>query len=215
MSFNRLNWDPCTYKYNVNQSVDAANYAIKTPRPDCTACFPYDSTVQHGHNGFPIGADLERHGTIGNCVGRPLVDVDSELRTITRHNSRCPTEKYLPGQEFCGSFTPLRNCQAVPSETTRISNPPCTLRSTGWNRWEWLCKNPQDKCLVPFDYNVSSRTVIRDNHRPCIEEPINQAPALPSANNSDDVYAAPGACQWDQIPNFTSTHWRQCCQATV
>ena len=24
------------------------------------------------------------------------------------------------------------------SEDTRLSNPPCNLRGTGWNRWEWL-----------------------------------------------------------------------------
>lgn len=207
MSFNRLNWDPCTYKYNVNQSVDAATYGLQTPRPDCAACFPADTNIQHGKNGFPIDA---QGGGISQCATRPMVDVDSEMRRLNKPGSRCPVEKYIPNEDFCGSYTALRDCRALPVETTRISNPPCTLRSTGWNRWEWLCKNPQDKSLIPFDYGISSRTVIKDNHRPCIEEPINQAVALPA--DTDDVYKGAEACQWGHLPNFTSTHWRTCCE---
>jgi hypothetical protein len=203
MSFNRPNWDSCTYKFKVNQSVDAARYGIETPRPDCLACHPFDPSVNHGQRGFPTDIN-------GQCVKKPLIDVDSELRTLNRASSRCPVEKYLPQEkEFCESIQPLRDCRAIPNETTRISNPPCTLRGTGWNRWEWLCQNPQDKSLIPFDYNVSSRTVIKDNHRPCLDVPINQSAALPPLNNSDDVYVGPTPCQYGAMPNFTSLHWRQ------
>lgn len=204
MSFNRLNWDQCTYKFNVNQSVDAATYGIKTPRPECLSCFPVDPLVNQGQRGFPVAEN-------GTCANRLLIDVDSELRIINRPASRCPIEKYLPqDKEFCGSQLPLRDCRSIPTETTRISNPPCTLRSTGWNRWEWLCRNPQDKALIPFDYNISSRTIVKDNHRPCIETPINQSPALPPLNNSDAVYRGPEPCQYGKLPTFTSVHWRQC-----
>ena len=37
----------------------------------------------------------------------------------------------------------FKECDMPTAEETRQSNPPCNLRGTGWNRWEWLCKNPQ------------------------------------------------------------------------
>ena len=43
----------------------------------------------------------------------------------------------------------------IPAEDTRLSNPSCNLRGTGWNRWEWLCLNPQDRVEIPFDFNDS------------------------------------------------------------
>ena len=52
-----------------------------------------------------------------------------------------------------------KDCQ-IPAEDTRLSNPSCNLRGTGWNRWEWLCLNPQEKVEVPFDYNISNRIIV-------------------------------------------------------
>ena len=54
---------------------------------------------------------------------------------------------------------------------THYYNPPCTLRGTGWNRWEWLCQNPQNRAIVPFNrglfIGVNTNLMARDNHRPC------------------------------------------------
>jgi hypothetical protein len=141
----------------------------------------------------------------------PLVDVDSELKLINRRASSCPTQKYLPsGKPYC-SMKHFEACdRMVPREDTRISNPPCTMRSTGWNRWEWLCKNPQEKALVPFDYNINNRLVVKDNHRPCVPAPINQAPCLPSHNNSDQVIQYNLESCMKPSTEFPSTTWRKC-----
>lgn len=205
MSFNRLNYDACTYKHNVKQSIGAADYYIGTPRVDCRACFPTDPSIMlgFGHPG-PIS------GGIGGavCKDKPLTDVSSELLGITRKASNCPDEKFTPdGGRFC-SLTEIKDCNSFPNESTRLSNPTCTLRGTGWNRWEWLCQNPQDKCLVPFDFNISNRLIVKDNHRPHIQKPINQINALPPANNDDNMYQPPQpACM---TPTFDepSTMWK-------
>jgi hypothetical protein len=73
-------------------------------------------------------------------------------------------------------------------------NPPCTLRGTGWNRWEWLCRNPQDNALMPFDAYVDTSLVIKDNHRPTLACPIDQAIAMPPGCRNVD--AAIGAPEW-------------------
>ena len=77
-----------------------------------------------------------------------------------KEGSRCP-DSYSKG------LTHWKDCM-IPAEETRTSNPPCNLRGTGWNRWEWLCLDPQERVEIPFDYNIDNRIVVKDNHRPCI-----------------------------------------------
>lgn len=196
MSFNRLNYDQCTYKHNLRQSIGTGDYQLNTPRIECTGCFPQDPKLTIGK----YGASL--------CGDKPLVDVDSELKIITRKASNCPTQKYLPQPTpFCNTVN-LQDCRSVPQEDTRLSNPPCTMRGTGWNRWEWLCQNPQDKVFVPFDFNVSNRLIVKDNHRPCIPKPVDQSMVLPPMNQSDDMYEY--RQQYDENTDIPSVHWRRC-----
>jgi hypothetical protein len=53
------------------------------------------------------------------------------------------------------------------------------LRGHGWNRWEWLCHDPQENVSRPFEWNVSNRILVKDNHRPCIPKPLDPTPVLP------------------------------------
>lgn len=199
MSFSRLNYDTCTYSHNLHQSVGAADYMLQAPRLECQACFPANPSVKLQARG---GALCEQPGWI---------DASSELLGLTRKATNCPSEKYLPSEKaFCKMSVPL-DCPQMPQEDTRLSNPPCTLRGTGWNRWEWLCRNPQDKALMTFDTNIQNRLVVKDNHRPCILKPMDPCASLPAANADDAMYADKDGwrspLQDVQIP---SVHWRKC-----
>jgi hypothetical protein len=203
MSFCGLNYDLCTYKHNLKQSVGKGDYMLGTPKMDCKVCFSTDPYLR-----------MDNGSGVSVCKTKPLVDVDSELKNITRQASSCPLKKYIPGDEYC-QLNPYPNCaSALPTEDTRISNPTCTMRCTGWNRWEWLCQNPQDKALVPFDYNINNRLVVKDNHRPCLPKPINQAAALPEFNDSDNmILYNPSTCM-QKTHQMPSTTWRKCCAYT-
>lgn len=203
MSFCRLNWDNCTYKQDLKQSIGSGDYVLGTPRVECRACFSTDPAIRMSSVPFVSTG-------ISTCAGNKLIDVDSELKLITRKASNCPTDKYLPLTKPICELNNFPDCQALPREDTRLSNPTCTLRCTGWNRWEWLCKNPQDKSLVPFDFNISNRIVVKDNHRPCIQEPINQSAALPPLNQSDDVVSYDSSTCNQKNTDVPSTHWRNC-----
>jgi hypothetical protein len=72
----------------------------------------------------------------------------------------------------------------APTEPTRYSNPPCTLKESGYNRWEWLCFNPQDKAILPFERNVAYRTVVKDNHVPCIPHVADATNSIPNRTNA-------------------------------
>lgn len=199
MNFTRLNYDTCTYKTNLRSSIGPGDYLLSTPTIECHNCFPYDPRYTPKGTGVAL------------CQNKPLVDVDSELMGITRKASSCPDDKYIPQPTpFCET-NKLRDCRAMPLEDTRLSNPPCTLRSTGWNRWEWLCQDPQSKAMVPFDYNVNYRLIVKDNHRPCIPVPVSQVPTLPNLNGDDRMVQNGTACSQisTEIP---STHWRKACE---
>lgn len=200
MSFNRLTYDTCTYKTNLRQSIGPGDHFLNTPTQECTACFSTDPNLRVARFGGAI------------CGDKPLIDVDSELMGLTRKASQCPVDHYIPGmprKQYC-NMMPIQDCRAIPTEDTRMSNPPCTLRGTGINRFEWLCWEPQAKALMPFDFMVNNRTIVKDNHRPCLPKPINQASIMPPGNASNDVVKMADMCSDPQhgIQGIPSTHWK-------
>ena len=63
--------------------------------------------------------------------------------------------------------TPL---QAAPDESTpqlfqRLVNPPCTLRATGWNRFEGLPHQPQLNYETPFDFFIPARSIDKERYK--------------------------------------------------
>jgi hypothetical protein len=175
MSFNRLNYDNGTYSHILKESIGPGSYMIETPRVDCEGCF------------FP-SPDIRLNAYGGAICEKELIDIDSDLMGISKRATNCPAGKYIPSsREVCTKKMP-KDCFGLTTEDTKLSNPPCTLRGTGWNRWEWLCTNPQTKALMPFDFMINNRTIVKDNHRPCVPHPMDQSDSLPPAENDCVVY---------------------------
>ena len=199
MSFNRLGYDTDAYKQQLNESVGPMDYMLNVPTP-CNTCYPENPAIT-----------LQKSGasTVGgsNFIN---VDVESELKGQTRNASNCPLEKFMPNCKQ-PNLVHYKDC-LIPSEDTRTSNPPCNLRGTGWNRWEWLCINPQDKVAfdntpngrLPFDSDISTTTMIKDNHRPCLPVPLDQRLALPE-NGGNFVNEDPLSC--DQVNCSVEKLW--------
>jgi hypothetical protein len=217
MSFNRLTYDTCSYNQVLLETTGPGIYQIGTPQNVCKPCHPSDPYIRLQG----MGASVSRN--------TPLIDVDSELLGIVRNNSRCPERKYLPG---CGipiqgnanagacaacqknsklcldhdkTAIEFNNC-FTNTEDTRLSNPPCTLRSTGWNRWEWLPLNPQDRVETPFDFEIDSRRIAKDNHRPCIPKPLDQTLVYPRTDNKPMCDSISAFCGVPTSP--PSVHWQ-------
>lgn len=206
MSFNRLNYDTCAYKQNLYQSVGPGEYMLTEPPNVEELCFSQSPQVRLQKTGVSVDPN------------KPLIDVDSELLNLTRAATNCPSRKYIPDGSQCGLTNPKdkednlkhgKDCY-FDVEDTRLSNPPCTLRGTGWNRWEWLCLDPQERVLIPFDYNISNRLVVKDNHRPCIPTPIDVDLSLPPdtgnikcgpINSTCSVPTGPPSIHWQDASN--------------
>ena len=174
MSFNRLDYDMCSYEHTLRESVGPGEYYLTTPPVACGPCHPNDPKYRIQRQGvIPTG---DQHST----------DVSSDLRNTIRHGSKCPSKKHLPKENKDGSMCAettnpyFKECDMPSQEDTRITNPACNLRGTGWNRWEWLALNPQDNVLQSFTHPpIQYRIVAKDNHRACIPTPLDQNIPLP------------------------------------
>lgn len=202
----RLNYDTCTYRHNLKRSVGPGDYVFDTPGSHCVNCLPDDPRMRSTRSGVTL------HGNPG------VVDVSSELQGLTRPATNCPDGLYTPSAHGCCDvlYVPpaCSDDRRMIAEDTRISNPPCTLRGTGWNRWEWLCQNPQARIEVPFDVQVNNRLVAKDNHRPSLPTPIDPALALPPRASmitaaDDQEMRVDVACSAPQL-NYPVVHWREC-----
>jgi len=197
MSFSRPRYDDCTYKHRLAETISPGEYMTQMPR-NCDNCAYYAP-----------GVILDGKG-VALCE-KELIDVDSELLGITRKYSQCPADKYLPSKDpFCKvNKDGFRECTDLVPEPTLISNPKCTNKETTVNRWEWLCQNPQQNALVPFDFLINNRLVVKDNHRPHLERPMDQSVALPPECNNHVIYD--WASRYTQSPvQYPSTQLATC-----
>lgn len=191
-AFTKLRFDPCTYQVDLRQSLGPGQYALDVPPVQhCTPCLTTDTRVQVGTSGSAL------------CTATPLIDVESELHNLSRRATGCPAGQYQAGTAACVG-APAPDCRAqssmLPTTDTRLNNPPCTLRGTGWNRWEWLCQDPQQRALVPFDSMVNTAIVAKDNHRPHVACPLDQTMALPRANQDLGAVSSDAQPHWaDQV----------------
>lgn len=190
MSFSRLNYDSCAYDKSLNESTSVGNYMLMQPKNNCNECF-FDSPY--------IRLDKSQ---VSTCDKTPLIDIDSELLGLKRTAKKCIVSE-MPKCEL----KHLKSCSDrnfLSPEDTRISNPSCTLRGTGWNRWEWLCENPQKYAEVPFTLNTNDKMMAKDNHRPIIPE-VNDTTNLISKDVK--CYTDSKVAKGEEIP---IVHWRSC-----
>lgn len=154
---------------------------------------------------------------VNTCVNMPLVDVDSDMLGITRRAGyanqfavpdmpkryvmrREPEEEGEGGVGVGASAKAPRSGGRVDEsngltlldgEDCRFSNPPSTLRGTGINRFEWLCRDPQELAISPHPRTpINYRLVAKDNHRPLIEQPMADRVSPYAPSRSSGAYSS-------------------------
>jgi hypothetical protein len=108
-------------------------------------------------------------------------DVESELRNLGR-----PTTRAVCGQEtgpadsptVRHTLTPMPEVE-FPRTYERLVDPPCTMRGSGVNRWEWLCQNPQENVLIPFEHQVTTQRAARDGVHSTLSRGVSAVPTEP------------------------------------
>jgi hypothetical protein len=106
MSFNRTKYDTCSYKQDLQTSVDTLGHILSPYR------YEHKDKCMH-ELGF-VG------GTAVSHIQGNLVDLDSELRGQTRVLTKCVTNLYKPTED--GIVT---NDKTTPINTTLSHLPTC------------------------------------------------------------------------------------------
>jgi len=170
-TFQRKYYDEGTYKVELEQSTGPLKYIL-------------DPTQANRAKPCRMG-EPGKLGKVGVSITheRPLVDVDSDLKRLQFPATGDPSRMYRPCCELCGSpkktdVETCKSCQGASfdfpecenlTEYTRFTNPICTSREVGINRFQPLQLNPQDenRWLHPSEIGINYRMVVKDNYRPC------------------------------------------------
>jgi len=194
MSFNRLKYDVCEQKQHVKETVGPGNYYMNQPLI-CGTCFQDNPVIRMQKSGVSLNGNSEWRFYDGP------IDVESELRNLTRPASRCPSKQYLPKCSNCGCRYQGQPCGAGVSKlcqdckSGKIKNGKrcgdqnlvdfpdchfpvqftrlndCVPRGVGVNRFEFPCMDPQANLFFPGAYQIPSRIIVKDNYRLCKVQP--------------------------------------------
>jgi hypothetical protein len=131
----------------------AARYYLNPPEHNCQTVVPVNATARNQASGNSWVA------------GQWKTDVESDLFNINRFGSRirCNDKLYNPETNRMNALGYVN----APDETfpltfNRLTNPPCTLRATGWNRFEALPHQPQLTFETPFDFFIPARSLDKE-----------------------------------------------------
>lgn len=178
--------DDCHIEDDVRITTGPGRYISEAPNSYCNAAFAPEPTIRQQKWG---ASQVDRY---------IKTDVESDLFNMNRTTTKAACGQYDPNDNRMNSAG-KRNIKeaSFPQTDSRLNDPPCTLRGTGWNRWEWLCQNPQETVMMPFDWYIPGRLLHKDAHRPCIPTPLSPHPVLPAplhlAHTAIDVPGAYGA----------------------
>jgi hypothetical protein len=196
-TFERQIYDTTAYRAQLRQATAPMDYMLNPIRNDVV------QPARISDPGF-----MSRSG-VSLTHMRPLVDVESDLLGMDIRNTKDPNQQFQPKCPQCGCATEgypcgsglntgCPNCQErlhhLPKlhfnqNYTLISNPKCTARELGINRFQPLYMQPQDehRWLHQADVGINYRMVVKDNHVPCVPRLIDQTACLPTG--SGDIRA--------------------------
>lgn len=173
--WSRRLYDGCKTTDDMRVTTGPGRYQLDAPPQYCNATFAPEPTVR-----------LQKWGAAQNSQYMKT-DVESDLLNINRPTTKNVCGNYDPAKDKMNATppTPVKE-ESFPNTFSRLVDPPCTLRSSGWNRWEWLCENPQEGAMFPFDWNVTTRLQQKDQFRPCIPKPIESSALVPAPSAYDE-----------------------------
>jgi hypothetical protein len=133
----------------------AGRYYLNPPAANCPTTFPVNATTR-----------IQKSGNSW-VNGQWKTDIESDLKGIDRLGAkiRCDDVQYNPNTNQFNSI-PLQNAkdENIPMTFARLVDPPCTLRATGWNRWQPLFHNPQETFETPFDFFIPSKLIDKEKY---------------------------------------------------
>ena len=176
----RLKNDPFHQVDDMRITSYASRYYLNPPGKNCPTTFPVDPTIR-----------IQKSGNSW-VTGQWKTDVESDLKGMNRFGTKIKCGQYNPDTNAMNN-TSLTNAndENVPLTFARLVDPPCTLRATGWNRWQPLFHNPQETFETPFDFFIPSRDIDREKYNTHREKSCftpTQQPSIKELGHEKDMY---------------------------
>jgi hypothetical protein len=161
-SMTRYKHDVAKMVENNEISTGLGRWALGAPNVYGNAAFVPNPTIRQQK----WGASHDMSST--------KTDVESDLLGLGRPSVRTVCGQFQAGTDAARILTPMPEV-SFPRTYERLVDPPCTLRASGWNRWEWLGQDPQENVMMPFEHGVDSRYATRDAYLKKLTVPLERS----------------------------------------
>jgi hypothetical protein len=169
MAFTRFHDDPCRIEKQLQQSTDPGRWILNVPGNGDKPEYMADPQI--------------RIQTWGGNLMTNCVDLESELRGVNRRaNKDC-----LGKDEYTKFNVPTQKISypsnsSMFTEESRTIMPAWTARDLEQVNWYELPLDPQENTCMPFQNNISTRILEKDNFVakiPCFSDSIPTTQILP------------------------------------
>lgn len=168
MSFTRFNDDPCRIKKQLQESTGPGRYMLNKPGWGANPCFMDDPYIRMEQ----WGANLQTN----------TINLESDLMGLTRNLTKdCKENNY---KNHVAKTEPIQYPTCNPfTEQSRVTNPAWWYRDLEQNNRYILPLDPQENTCIPFQNNLNTRILEKDNF-------VATAPCIPNDNSSNNLLSA-------------------------
>jgi hypothetical protein len=158
MSFTRFHDDPCRINKQLQESTDPGRYMLNVPG--------------NGDKPYYIEDPYVRIQGWGANLRTNTINLESNLKGLNQPLSRdCLQNNYL---KTAVDSSPISYPSCCPSfvEQSRVTHPAWTYRDLEQTNWYYPQLNPQENVCFPFQNNLSTRILEKNNY-------VTKIPCLP------------------------------------
>ena len=158
MSFTRFHDDPCRINKQLQESTDPGRYMLNVPG--------------NGDKPYYIEDPYIRIQGWGANLRTNTINLESNLKGLNQPLSRdCLQNNYL---KTAVNSSPISYPSTQPSfvEQSRVTHPAWTYRDLEQTNWYYPQLNPQENVCFPFQNNLSTRILEKNNY-------VTKIPCLP------------------------------------
>jgi hypothetical protein len=150
MSFTRFHDDPCRINKQLQESTDPGRYMLNVPG--------------NGDKPYYIEDPYIRIQGWGANLRTNTINLESNLKGLNQPLSRdCLQNNYL---KTAVNSSPISYPSTQPSfvEQSRVTHPAWTYRDLEQTNWYYPQLNPQENVCFPFQNNLSTRILEKNNY---------------------------------------------------
>ena len=149
MAFTRFNDDPCRINKQLQESTDPSKYMLDVPGNGLNPCYMDDPFIR-----------MQKWG--GNLQTN-VIGLENDLRGLTRGLNR----DHIQSNNYINNAAKSEQKKypvCNPStEQSRATHPAWEVRDLEQVAWNILPLNPQENVCIPFQNNLNTRILEKDN----------------------------------------------------